>query len=96
MVCRVLFGNDREEGLRAGHDKDERAGELYDELSKEGIEVLYDDREVSAGEKFADCDLIGIPNRIVISAKTGDQFELKKRTGEPKLISADELLKWLS
>lgn len=54
---------------------------LYDELLKKGIEVLYDDRDVRPGEKFADADLIGIPNRIVVSEKTLalDSVELKKR-----------------
>ncbi|MFC1630285.1 aminoacyl--tRNA ligase-related protein [Patescibacteria group bacterium] len=55
---------------------------LYKKLQKEGIEVLYDDRtDKSAGEKFADCDLIGIPKRIVISEKTlaKGSMEVKKR-----------------
>lgn len=44
---------------------------LYDALTREeGIEVLYDDRDASPGEKFADADLIGIPLRIVISERT--------------------------
>jgi len=53
----------------------------YDSLQKAGIKVLYDDREMSAGEKFAEADLIGIPWRIVVSAKLGDgKVEVKKRT----------------
>ena len=57
-----------------------KAEETYQVLLKEGIEVLYDDREnVSAGEKFADADLIGIPWRVVISQKTGPQLEMKRR-----------------
>ncbi len=55
-----------------------RGQEIYDLLTKEGIEVLWDDREESAGVKFADADLIGIPVRLVISPKTGDQVEWKK------------------
>jgi prolyl-tRNA synthetase len=61
------------------------ADELYEELTKEGKEVLYDDREVSAGEKFSDADLIGIPQRMVISSKTleNNSVEIKDRkTGE--------------
>ena len=46
------------------------AERLYDLLSEHGIEVLYDDRDVRAGEKFADADLIGIPVRTVVSEKT--------------------------
>ena len=51
----------------------------YDSLQKAGIQVLYDDREISAGEKFAEADLIGIPWRIVVSPKLGDQLEIKRR-----------------
>ncbi len=46
------------------------ADRLYDELTESGVDVLYDDRDVRAGEKFADADLIGIPTRVVISEKT--------------------------
>ena len=42
---------------------------LYDELTSAGTEVLYDDRDVRPGVKFADAELIGIPHRIVISEK---------------------------
>lgn len=43
---------------------------LYKELSDEGVEVLYDDRDIRAGAMFADADLFGIPIRVVISQKT--------------------------
>jgi len=46
------------------------ADRLYDLLAEHGIEALYDDRDVRAGEKFADADLIGIPSRLVVSEKT--------------------------
>ncbi len=55
------------------------AGKVYDQLVKAGVEVLYDDTDRSAGEKFADADLIGIPVRLVVSEKTGDKVEWKKR-----------------
>ncbi len=57
------------------------ADELYDALTEAGIEVLYDDRDVRAGEKFADSDLIGIPYRVVVSEKTlaSGQYELVTR-----------------
>ncbi len=56
------------------------AEKTYKLLQAEGIEVLWDDRiGVSAGEKFADADLIGIPYRVVISKKTEDKLEVKKR-----------------
>ncbi len=46
------------------------AEELYRELTANNIEVLWDDRDARAGEKFADSDLIGIPLRVVVSSKT--------------------------
>ncbi len=53
---------------------------VYKQLQAEGVEVLFDDRvDVSAGAKFADADLIGIPYRVVISKKTGDKLEVKRR-----------------
>ncbi len=48
----------------------EAADDLYDQLTKKGIDVLYDDRDARPGEKFADADLLGIPYRIVVSEKT--------------------------
>lgn len=72
------------------------ADKLYEELSKKGVEVLYDDRyDISAGEKFADSDLIGIPYRIVVSKRSlaDGGFEIKKRAEEKgKIVSSDELL----
>jgi prolyl-tRNA synthetase len=65
------------------------ADELYEELSKKGVEVLYDDRDISAGEKFSDSDLIGIPKRYVISEKTlaNNSLEVKDRaTGKVEMI----------
>ena len=56
--------------------------EIYRRLQDEGIEVLWDDRDASAGEKFADADLIGIPVRLIVSQKTGDRVEWKRRDSE--------------
>ncbi|MCX6716758.1 MAG: His/Gly/Thr/Pro-type tRNA ligase C-terminal domain-containing protein [Candidatus Taylorbacteria bacterium] len=71
------------------------AGEkLYKTLTEKGIEVLYDDRDVRPGEKFADSDLIGIPLRVVISEKTMAEgiVETKDRkTGEVRKIAEKEL-----
>lgn len=57
------------------------AEKIYRDLLKTGIEVLYDDRSKTAGEKFADADLIGIPIRVVISERTlaKNSVEIKKR-----------------
>ena len=53
---------------------------IYKDLLDKNIDVLYDDRvETTAGEKFSDADLIGIPVRLVVSKRTGDKIEFKKR-----------------
>ena len=59
-----------------------RTLEIYDRLRKTGLEILFDDRDISAGEKFAESDLLGIPFRIVISEKTlaKESVEIKKRS----------------
>lgn len=73
-----------------------KAEKIYDDLGKAGIEVLWDDREVSAGEKFADADLIGIPVRLVVSRETGDKVEWKERTAEKvELLSLVEIIQRL-
>ncbi len=73
------------------------AKEIYEKLSKEGLEVLFDDRvETSAGEKLKDADLIGIPTRLIISKKTGDKIEYKKRNSSKiQLLSFDQVLSLL-
>ncbi|MFA9288512.1 MAG: proline--tRNA ligase [Weeksellaceae bacterium] len=69
-----------------------KAEKIYEELAKQGIEVLYDDRvESRAGEKFADADMIGIPVRLVVSKRTGEQVEYKLRAEkESSLLNTDE------
>jgi prolyl-tRNA synthetase len=62
---------------------DDRAEAVYDQLTKGGIQVLYDDRKLSAGEKFADADLLGMPYRLTIGNRTpAGQVEWKKRENE--------------
>lgn len=57
-----------------------QAEKLYQNLKESGVETLYDDRQdVSAGEKFATADLIGIPYRLVVSKRNGKKVEVKKR-----------------
>ncbi|HLP86710.1 MAG TPA: aminoacyl--tRNA ligase-related protein [Candidatus Paceibacterota bacterium] len=77
----------------------DEAGKLYNDLSQKGIEVLYDDRtDITAGEKFADSDLIGIPYRVVVSKRSLDDggFEVKKRTEDKgQIVSFDELMNML-
>jgi prolyl-tRNA synthetase len=75
------------------------ADELYNRLTKAGVSVLYDDRDIRAGEKFADADLMGLPYRVVISQKTVEsgRHELKKRTSEEvQLLESEEILKTLA
>lgn len=83
--------------VRIGEDDEvvTAADELYEKLQTSGIDVLYDDRDARAGEKFADADLIGCPVRLTISKKTLEQnaVEMKRRTeAESQLISFDEAL----
>lgn len=75
------------------------ANELYESLKDAGIEVLFDDRDVRPGEKFADADLIGIPHRVVVSSKTIKlgKFEYKARnTDSSDMLDKSELLKTLA
>lgn len=69
---------------------------IYKDLIKNEIEVLYDNREnISAGQKFADSDLIGCPTRIVVSERTleKDSVEVKDRwKKEGKLVKIDKIL----
>lgn len=76
-----------------------KADELYELLQSKGVEVLYDDRDVSAGQKFADADLIGLPYRITISPKTieQDSAEIKKRqSNDVELIKLNQVIDHLS
>ncbi|HEY4964583.1 MAG TPA: aminoacyl--tRNA ligase-related protein [Candidatus Saccharimonadales bacterium] len=76
-----------------------QADELYLKLTEAGIEVIYDDRDVRAGEKFADAELMGIPYRVVVSKTTvsSGTFELKFRASdEVKAVSLSELIEILA
>lgn len=81
----------------AGLGTESWAKESYDKLTKSGIEVLWDDRDVSAGEKFADTDLIGISVRLVVSKKVGKgKVEWKERGKEKtEVLSLEEAIKRL-
>jgi len=72
------------------------AEKIYNEFTSADVEVLWDDRDLRAGEKFAESDLIGIPLRVVVSAKTltSGKFEIKDRaTGEVSMVDHSELFK---
>lgn len=71
-----------------------KAEELYRKLEEMGIEVMWDDRDTSAGEKFADADLIGIPHRVVVSEKTGEKLEYKRRdSDDTSILPFEEMVK---
>ena len=77
----------------------DKARALYVKLQDMGFEVLYDERDTSAGAKFADADLIGIPYRVVISDKSLEKggLEFKKRSeSDGKIITEGELFELLS
>lgn len=82
-----------------GEASAQNADNLYEELIQKGIEVLYDDRDVRPGQKFADSELMGIPYRITISDNLTEtnQYEISERkTGEKRLLTRDQLLVTLS
>lgn len=75
------------------------ANELYDKLSQAGVPVLYDDRDERPGDKFADADLFGVPQRVVVSQKSlaAGGFELKSRTAtDTKVMNLDEAVRSLT
>jgi prolyl-tRNA synthetase len=78
--------------------ENEVADKVYNELKSKGIEVLYDDRDLSAGEKFADADLIGCPYRLLISKKTLalESLELKKRNEKDiQIVKIKDILSYV-
>ncbi|RMD84736.1 MAG: proline--tRNA ligase [Candidatus Dadabacteria bacterium] len=83
-------------GLNLEKDKvRDYAESVYEALSGAGIEVLFDDRDLRAGEKFSDCDLIGIPIRFTVSSKTvkEDKIEVKfRRESGVELYTLDEAI----
>ncbi len=88
----------------ANEQVEEAASELVEELETAGVEILWDDREgVSAGEKFADADLIGIPLRLVVSQKSLAQgsVEWKERhEADARLVKredvSEQVREWLA
>ena len=76
-------------------EKNEEAEKIYQKLLQNNLEVLYDDRNIQAGNKFADADLIGIPYRLVISKKSLARggVEIKKRTEkESRIVSLEKII----
>jgi len=74
------------------------ADHLYETLQAHNIEVLYDDRDARAGEKFADADLIGIPTRLVISEKTmaeGSVEVVERSNGSTSMVPESSIIEFL-
>ena len=71
--------------LGADENVKQAAEKLYEKLSDKCVEVLWDDRDASAGEKLADADLIGIPTRLVVSKKTLEQKSVEVKERNKKL-----------
>lgn len=81
--------------LRLGESSEvvQTADKIYEQLTANGFELLYDNRNESAGVKFNDSDIIGLPWRLVISEKTGDKIEVKARNSkEAELLNIDQIL----
>jgi prolyl-tRNA synthetase len=67
---------------------------LYASLKAKGVSVMYDDRDLRAGEKFADSDLLGFPYRVIVSKKAKEEgvFEVVTRaSGEVRKLTEAEL-----
>lgn len=82
--------------LGADENVKQEAEKLYNQLLAKGVEVLWDDRDASAGAKLADADLIGVPLRVVVSKKTleQDSVEVKERNEkEAELVKMSEIFK---
>jgi prolyl-tRNA synthetase len=74
------------------------ADELYSVLTDRGVAVIYDDRDVRPGEKFADADLMGIPYRVVVNSEsvTNEQLEIKRRDNpSQEYLTKDTLIERL-
>lgn len=80
-------------------DVAEEADRMYEILREHGIDVLYDDRDLRAGEKFADADLIGIPTRMIVSERTvsegGVEF-VSRAGGDTALVPESGILERLA
>lgn len=83
--------------IAAGNDENvlSTGEEIYTNLTNAGIEVLFDDRETSAGEKFNDSDLIGIPLRVVVGKRSleAGEVEIKERRDEKtKMVKIESIV----
>jgi prolyl-tRNA synthetase len=84
--------------ITSDENSKKRIAEIYSQLQKDSLDVLWDDRAARAGEKFADADLIGLPWRVIVSEKTleRDEVEIKNRsTGVISMVKVEKLIKFL-
>lgn len=81
--------------VQIGEKSRDLAEEIYAELLRNGVEVIFDDRDARPGQKFADAELIGVPYRVTISDRLldGGEFEVVSRaTGDLQMLSKEEIL----
>lgn len=81
-----------------GDDVRDAAEKLYTDLTRAGFEVLYDDRELSAGVKFKDADLIGVPWRVAVGGRglAEGNVEVKRRSESERInVPLNELVAFL-
>jgi prolyl-tRNA synthetase len=71
---------------KPGEEAREISDRLYEELKAEGLDVLYDDRDASPGEKFADAELLGVPLRLTVGKRSVEagEVEVLVRRGREK------------
>ena len=85
--------------VQIGEKSQTLAEEIYNKFLKKGIEVLFDDRNLRPGQKFADAELMGIPYRLTVSDRLleSGEFEVVERsTGEVQMLSKEELFEKFS
>jgi prolyl-tRNA synthetase len=93
QVALIAINMHKSERLREAADR------LYAELTGQGMEVLFDDRDARPGVKFADAELIGIPHRLVISERGLDAGELEyrhRRDTESRVLKREAALELVS
>ncbi|ADZ91770.1 proline--tRNA ligase [Marinomonas mediterranea] len=91
-VAIIAMNYDKSEAVR------DECDHLYNELKQLGIDVLLDDRKERPGVKFADCELLGIPHRLVVGDKglKNNSLEYKyRKTGEGEDVPKDEAVKFI-
>jgi prolyl-tRNA synthetase len=82
--------------VQIGEKSRELAEEIYAELTAKGVEVLFDDRDLRPGQKFADAELMGIPYRVTVSDRLMESGEFEivaRKTGEMEMISREQLMR---